>query len=354
MNSQVPPYYISYIAQTLVEMGVDTSHWLAQCGADQQLLTNENFWLPVEQYLALANKAIELSDSPDIGLRVGNKLGIGSHGMLGFALLNCEDLEQAIRLLDRYINTRTPLLKTSINISDKGLSIALIPAFPMPKSRRAFLETATVSFCNLFAVLTAQQGLDVIKSVQFDYQEPEYSGEYKHYLPVECAFDAPECKIVLNHNMLHHHFSQADEVTLNNLVGQFEAQLLRLDGNAEAVQDTSDFGTRVRHIMENEHHRIPTLEEVAKVLFVTPRTLHRRLRQENTSFRALLVDVKKQQSIKYLEHTNMTVQDIAWSLGYDDVANFRRAFKSWTQKTPKEFRATFTRVESQKGMVSRN
>lgn len=357
MFSKVPPYYISYIAQVLDDMGISKQQWLEACNASPKVLSEESHWLSLEQYLALIAKAVEMSMFPDIGLRVGNKLGIGSHGMLGFALLNCRDLEQAIDIVHRYINTRTPLLTTEIHLGEEGVAMQLKPSFPMHDARRAFLETVTVTFCNLFSVLTTPQGeLSVIKAVSFDYAAPRYSLQYSDYFPVECQFDAPVCQIVLNHRMLKYHFSQSDEMTLNNLINQFEQQLraLQVDDDREGKYREANHVSndavssrqhslvkKVRQVIENEHHRLPGLDEVAKVLFLTPRTLHRRLQQENSSYRTLLAEVKKQQAIKYLHYSQMTVQQIAWSLGYDDVANFRRAFKSWTQLTPNEYRTQF-------------
>lgn len=334
MTTKVPPFYIDHIADTLRSMGVSEEEWLESCGVGKGLSESSNLWLPVEQYIELISRAVELSVFPDIGLRVGQRLGIGSHGMLGFALLNCRDLEQAINILSRYIATRTPLLKTEIKQSQGRVSILLSPAFELPGARRAFIETVTVTFCNLFIMLTPEPfKKQVLEVICFDFEAPLYAESYHDYFPVKCDFKSQDCRIVLNSTTLHRHFNQSDEVALNNLINQFEQQLATLPGSGSgSVKD------KVQNVLDAEHHRIPNLEEVAKVLFITPRTLHRRLKQENTSYRELLASTKKKQAIQYLEHSQLTIQQIAWSLGYDDVANFRRAFKTWTGVTPGHYR----------------
>lgn len=335
MSIKVPPFYIDHIAATLEAMGVSEKKWLASCDVSSAVSASHSMWLPVEQYIALISKAVELSIFPDIGLRVGQRLGIGSHGMLGFALLNCRDLEQAITILNRYISTRTPLLQTDIRQQGADVSILLRPMFELPGARRAFLETVTVTFCNLFVMLSPQPYKnEVLKNVCFDFETPNYANRYKDCFSVKCEFNAPVCEIVLNSVTLNRHFNQADAVALRHMLTQFEQQLLQ-----EPVADNTSAKARVLKVVEAEHHRLPTLEEVAQVLLLTPRTLHRRLKREGTSYRELLATAKKQRAIQYLDHSDMTIQHIAWSLGYDDVANFRRAFKNWTGTTPQKYKS---------------
>ena len=41
---------------------------------------------------------------------------------------------------------------------------------------------------------------------------------------------------------------------------------------------------------------------------------------------------------KYVCETSLSMDDIATSLGFSDTANFRRAFKHWTNKGPTQYR----------------
>ena len=71
---------------------------------------------------------------------------------------------------------------------------------------------------------------------------------------------------------------------------------------------------------------------------MTPRTLRRRLREQNTSYRQLLDELRMNVAIKYFRDTTLTVEDVAHSLGYSDAANFRHAFRRWTSATPDQFK----------------
>jgi AraC-like DNA-binding protein len=82
-----------------------------------------------------------------------------------------------------------------------------------------------------------------------------------------------------------------------------------------------------------------TLERVARALKMSPRTLQRRLSEHGTSFQDVL-DVERQElARRLLEDPQLSVSEVAWRLGYSELAAFNRAFKRWTGKTPGEWRA---------------
>ena len=95
---------------------------------------------------------------------------------------------------------------------------------------------------------------------------------------------------------------------------------------------------KIREILLQTLANRPTLDEIARLLGTTARTLRRQLRYENVSFRQLMDDLRAHIAVKYLQETTMTNEDIAFALGFSDAANFRHAFRRWTNKAPGEFR----------------
>jgi AraC-like DNA-binding protein len=67
---------------------------------------------------------------------------------------------------------------------------------------------------------------------------------------------------------------------------------------------------------------------------MTPRTLHRHLVREGTSFRQVLEDVRHTLALEHLQTGQLTIAEIACALGYTDLANFRRAFRRWEGEAP--------------------
>lgn len=81
-----------------------------------------------------------------------------------------------------------------------------------------------------------------------------------------------------------------------------------------------------------------TIDDVAKKLGYSKRTLQRKLSGENTTFQKQLNSVREVLAKNYLQTTNMTANDIAYLLGYQELNSFLRAFTSWIGKSISEYK----------------
>lgn len=85
--------------------------------------------------------------------------------------------------------------------------------------------------------------------------------------------------------------------------------------------------------------RAPSLEAVCDMMATSPVTLHRRLRSEQTSFRAVRDATLNALATRLLGETSASVGSIAGQLGYSDERPFRRSFERWNGCSPAAFRA---------------
>jgi AraC-like DNA-binding protein len=85
-------------------------------------------------------------------------------------------------------------------------------------------------------------------------------------------------------------------------------------------------------------HGAASLDDIAKRLALSERTLRRRLRALGTSYNKILQDVRSSMAKEWLRDSDLTMESIAWNLGYTETANFRHAFKRWTGQSPQAFR----------------
>ena len=81
------------------------------------------------------------------------------------------------------------------------------------------------------------------------------------------------------------------------------------------------------------------MKGIADQLGLQERTLRRRLASEDTSYGEIVDDVRRKLAIEYLQTTRMSVDDVAWKVGFSDGANLRRAIRRWTGQTIREIRA---------------
>jgi AraC-like DNA-binding protein len=82
----------------------------------------------------------------------------------------------------------------------------------------------------------------------------------------------------------------------------------------------------------------PTLEDAARALCISGRTLQRRLAEHGTRYQEVLDDTLRKLAEGYLRQPEVTLAEVAWLLGYVEQASFFRAFRRGHDMTPVQFR----------------
>lgn len=116
----------------------------------------------------------------------------------------------------------------------------------------------------------------------------------------------------------------------------FEPELKRRLSELE-IDDT--FAARVRSaLIELLPGGQSGIDDVSVKLGCSKRTLQRKLNEENTTYQKQLNHTRELLAKHYINNTDMTSNDIAYLLGYQDMNSFLRAFSLWTVMTIGEYR----------------
>jgi AraC-like DNA-binding protein len=109
--------------------------------------------------------------------------------------------------------------------------------------------------------------------------------------------------------------------------------------SCQGINDTTPGLIRALQALVFDLERGPaSLGDIANRLALSERTLRRRLRALGTSYNKILQDTRSSTAKEWLSDRNLTMESIAWRLGYTETANFRHAFKRWTGQSPQAFR----------------
>ena len=87
------------------------------------------------------------------------------------------------------------------------------------------------------------------------------------------------------------------------------------------------------------HGRV-VVDDVARSLGMSKRTLARRLSEEGSDFTEVLQQLRRYLAVRYLDDPKLHISKIAWQLGFTEVSAFTHAFKRWTGKAPSQMRRT--------------
>jgi AraC-like DNA-binding protein len=116
------------------------------------------------------------------------------------------------------------------------------------------------------------------------------------------------------------------------LAPQLEAELERRRANRGASDDVKGV---VKRLLAG---RRPDLDEVARALGASVRTLQRRLGEGGVTFQQILEDARRELSRHYLLQSSLDLSQIAYLVGYEDANSFFRAFHRWEGASPGQWR----------------
>jgi AraC-like DNA-binding protein len=95
---------------------------------------------------------------------------------------------------------------------------------------------------------------------------------------------------------------------------------------------------RVRQLLASQPLDTLNAEGLAAQLNLSPRTLHRQLKDEGASLQALKDEVRRERALTLLQRTARPIKQVAEAAGFQNEKSFIRAFKGWTGMTPGEWR----------------
>ena len=171
-----------------------------------------------------------------------------------------------------------------------------------------------------------------LEAAEFDYPEPEHGDEYRHIFHCPIRFGASRTVLRFSSRFLAAPVIR-DKPEMRQFLKTSPADLL------SRPDASNTFTGKIRTLIGRDFSKpVPDFETIAAELHMSPQTLRRRLRQENTSFQEIKDLLRRDLAIYYLAHSEVAINDIAHQVGFTEPSTFHRAFKKWTGVTPGAYR----------------
>lgn len=325
----LPIHYIRQIAEQIGGMGVDVPQWLRLGGLSEAQLDDPLQTLSFPAFRQLALDALAMTREPALGLLIGNRLVMNTHGMLGFAAMNSVTIRQMLELIERFIRLRISVIASSHDVHDGEVRLLFTETWPLADIRPLVLEAVVLTVKNMLDHVTL--GSCQIGYAAFPYKRPDYAGLAQGLFKCDVRYGQSWAGFTLPAELLDVRLKMADPAAFHEAAQICQRELEKLSAN-------ESMAARVRRNLLEKQNGFPSLGVIARLFHMTPRTLHRRLLEEGTSFQEILEQVRHGLAVEHLNSGCMSIQEIAYTLGYTDIANFRRAFKRWESVPPSEYR----------------
>jgi AraC-like DNA-binding protein len=312
----------------LEHIGVDPAPIYKKAGINPEWLSNPQARINIACVEMLWQQAVEVIDDPAFGVKMVEYWHPSMTGALGYACLVSSTLRQVMGRVDRYIHTVTEGLNTKLEDTPAGLKLS----FYVTDSIQEQPQQHDLVIALLMHMCRFNYGDELVASdIHLAHPAPENKADYIEYFRTEVHFDADADSITIPR-------SEADRalVSANKQIALMHDEML-MKYLVEIKK--GDIVNQVKSIiLENLPDGQVTDKMVASELHLSERSMQRRLKEHQTTFRFLLDNVREMVAKQYIENPMNRMSDIAFLLGFSEQSAFSRAFKKWTGKSPVEYR----------------
>ncbi|ART49403.1 AraC family transcriptional regulator [Acidovorax carolinensis] len=352
-NSPAPPFsaprtpaatpiaFVRAIALAYTRRGLSPDRALAQAQIAPQLLHDDQARITAWQFEQLSGAAMQELDDEALGW-FSRRLPWGSYGMLARASISAPHLGVALSRWCRHHGLIADDITLTLSVQGDLAEIAIAEHRDLGNLRE---------FC-LVSVLRNIHGLACwyidsripLLSARFGFAAPAHADAYGVLFRAPVTFNAAHTVIAFDARYLALPLRRDEAALRQMLQHALPLTVLQYRRDRLLVQ-------RVRQLLgapqagQGGHggHAAAALplhsaETLAHLLHVSPRTLHRQLKEEGATLQGLKDEVRQSRAMDLLHRTDRPIKQVAEAAGFVNEKSFIRAFRGWTGHSPAEFR----------------
>jgi AraC-like DNA-binding protein len=318
----------STLPRRLEELGLSPEAVLRHAGLPMGLFNQEKILVSTEEFFALYRGIAEASSDPAFGLKLGTEERVERYDPIKIAALSARSFRDAVERLARYKQLSCP---EEIHVVEQGNDCAVQFVWLLAHDKEPPLLVDT---CFAWIVGIGRRGVG--RPLSPERVELERAAANRDIY--EAHFRSP-VKFKSNRNALV--FSNADMelpfVTYNAEMLAIVAPQLEAELKQQLAQKT--FSEQAKAILKRLlAGQRPGIQDLARELHLSARTLQRRLAEQGITFQRLLEEARRELARHYLLHSSVELSETAYLLGYEDANSFFRAFHHWEGTSPGQWR----------------
>lgn len=253
----------------------------------------------------------------------------GTFKFLCLSVLEARNVRTALYRFTRFFHLMLDDIDFELSRQEHLTRVALMPRPPFPVAS-TFAQEILLRLVHGVISWLAGKKMPLAR-IELAFPRPAHAADYGMLYPGPAYFDQPVTALYFETTLLEGAIRQ-DQKSLAEFMRRAPGDWLF---NAFPERMISH---GVREHLQAHLSEATGIEDVAKAMHVSVRTLSRRLRDEDTSFQAIKDELRRDVAIQRLTKTDTPIAVIGAELGFDNPTTFHRAFKTWTGSTPGAYR----------------
>lgn len=328
--------YVQGLVDHLERRGVAPQRLLAGVQLEPSILDQREARIAASVYVDLLELGLALSGDADLGLHLGEAVRPGHFGVLGYLLMSCATLGDALHRQARYAELVGSLGR--VELADEPPRAGHEPLVRhsweplLPRQQRQLAEETLACWLRFGHWISGLQQAPL--EVRFRHPAPADTTEHRRIFRCPVLFGQADNALVFPRRLLALPLGQADsqiQRTLDAYAGRLLESIRRGEGVLERARQC---------LAERLPEQAVDLEALAGELALSPRTLQRRLRDSGLSFSRLVDETRQQLVLHHLRDPALELADVASLVGFSETGSLARAFRRWTGQSLGQYRRT--------------
>ena len=324
----------SALPRKLEDLGISPLAVLRQAGLPSSLFRQEKILVSTGEMFELYRAISEIGADPALGLKIGTEQRIERYDPIAIAALCTRSFRDALQRLARYKQLTCP---EKVDLTEQGEECSVEFKWLLAQDLDEVPPLLTDT-CFAWILSIARRGTGhSLKPRRVEFRRPEsHRALYEEHFECPVVFDAPQNLLVFDKADLDEPFLTYNADLLAMVAPQLEAELTERLAHKTIAEQVKGV---LKRLIAGQR---PGLQDVARQLHLSTRTLQRRLTEEGVTFQQLMQEARRELAQHYLLNSSLELNETAYLLGYEDANSFFRAFHSWEGTSPGEWRASRT------------
>lgn len=327
-RTETPMAFIRAMVQAYTQRDLDPSAALRKAQITPSQLKSANARVTALQMEWMSEAAMRELDDEALGW-FRRRLPWGSYGMLVRASLTAPTLGVAMQRWCRHHNLLTDDIALSLTTDKHSASITLHEQHDLG-SLREFCTVSVLRNALGVASWLTDSRIDLLQT-ELHFAAPPHHASYRVLFDGPTQFDASMSRICFDAGYLQLPVRR-DEAALQRMLQRALLLTVRPYRRDRLLVE------KVRQALAEHPQATRNADDLAALLHMSPRTLHRQLQDEGASLQQLKDSVRRERAMHLLLKTKKPIKQIAAEVGFANDKSFMRAFRTWTDQTPDELR----------------